>query len=38
MSNAQCEGGAEVIVNSGHWRSSNVSDKIYQCFNGLACL
>ena len=37
LSNTVCEGGANVIINSGYWRSSNDSTAIHKCLNKNAC-
>eukprot|EP00347_Sterkiella_histriomuscorum_P016197 403354113 len=38
LDNAQCQGGDQIIVNQGFWRSSNQSTQIYQCFSETQCL
>ncbi|CDW87780.1 UNKNOWN [Stylonychia lemnae] len=36
--NSECLGGSQIELQSGFWRSSNLSSQIHQCMNTAACL
>ena len=38
LNNAYCDGGNSINVNSGYWRSSFYSEKIYKCLYDGACI